>query len=370
MCCTFGLQGRARNRLDVSATVDVAGQTDTAIPAKESQVSPLRHRQALNRRAAVVALSVPFLGGPARAQAGSPRRVGLLGMTSLSAYAARWNALRRGLSALGWAPDRNLNYVERYADGALQRLPALAAEIIAERVDVLVTHGIPGTRAALQATQAVPIVMAVVADPVAAGLVASYARPGGQVTGMAFLAEEMAAKRMQLLKEALPHASRVAMLFNPRNPLFSQAMFNAMQAAALQLGVTLQRFDADEPLQYPKVFADIAARRFDALAVTEEAAFNANVGTLAELALRHRLPSVGTKDFCDAGGLVGYGADFNAMFERAAFAVDRILRGARAGELPIEQPTRFELAANLRTAKTLGLELPGSLLLRSDHLFR
>jgi putative ABC transport system substrate-binding protein len=363
--------GCAGNRPDVLQTAYFARQPGTEVPTKERPMSPLHRRQALKRvTTAMAALSVPVLGGQARAQAGNPRRVGLLGMTSLNAYAARWNALRQGLSALGWVPGRNLAFVERYADGALQRLPALAAEIVADRVDVLVTHGIPGTRAALQATPAVPIVMAVVADPVAAGLVSSYARPGGQVTGMAFLAEEMAAKRMQLLKETLPRASRVAMLFNPRNPLFSQAMFDAMQAAAVQLGVTLQRFDASEPLQYPQVLADIAARRFDALAVTEEAAFNANVGTLAELALRHRLPAVGTKDFCDAGGLVGYGADFNAMFERAAFAVDRILRGARAGELPIEQPTRFELAANLRTAKALGLELPGSLLLRADTLVR
>lgn len=296
--------------------------------------------------------------------------MGLLGMTSLAGYATRWDALRQGLNALGWIAGRNLTFVERYADGDLQRLPALAAAILAERVDVLVTHGIPGTRAARQATQAVPIVMAAVADPVAAGLVAAYARPGGNITGLAFRAEEMAGKRIQLLKEALPRANRVAVLSNPRNPLFSSAMFDAMRAVAVQLGITLQRFDAGDPVQYPQVFAEMASRRQDAVAVTEEAAFNANVAALAQLALRHRLPAVGTKDFCDAGGLVGYGADFNAMFERAAVVVDRLLRGAKAGELPIEQPTRFEMAANLRTASALGLELPEVLLLRADTLLR
>lgn len=333
-------------------------------------MSHLRRRRALQGLAIAAAMGGPCRTALAQAQAAGPRRVGFLGMTSLAGYADRWNALRQGLQALGWVAGRNLATVERYADGDLQRLPALALEILAERVDVLVTHGIPGTRAARQATQTVPIVMAAIADPVAAGLVATYARPGGNITGMAFRAEEMAGKRMQLLKEALPRATRVAVLSNPRNPLFSQAMFDAMHAAAQQLGLTLQRFDAGDPQGYPQVLADIAARRFDALAITEEAAFNAHVGPLADLALRHRLPAVGTKAFCDAGGLVGYGADFNAMFERSAQVVDRLLRGAVVGQLPIEQATRFELAANLRTAKTLGLDLPEPLLQRVDTLLR
>lgn len=333
-------------------------------------MSRLPRRQVLHFIAGSVILGGPVGVNPAQAQPAGQRRVGLLGMTSLAGYATRWDALRQGLNALGWIAGRNLTFVERYADGDLQRLPALAAAILAERVDVLVTHGIPGTRAARQATQAVPIVMAAVADPVAAGLVAAYARPGGNITGLAFRAEEMAGKRIQLLKEALPRANRVAVLSNPRNPLFSSAMFDAMRAVAVQLGITLQRFDAGDPVQYPQVFAEMASRRQDAVAVTEEAAFNANVAALAQLALRHRLPAVGTKDFCDAGGLVGYGADFNAMFERAAVVVDRLLRGAKAGELPIEQPTRFEMAANLRTASALGLELPEVLLLRADTLLR
>jgi putative tryptophan/tyrosine transport system substrate-binding protein len=303
-------------------------------------------------------------------RAGEVRRIGLLGMTSAIGYAARWEAFRKGLLALGRAEGRQLEFVERFADGRLERLPGQAAELIAASVEVIVTHGIPGARAARQATQSVPIVLAAIADPVAAGLVQSYARPGGNITGTAFLAHEMAAKRMQLLKEALPNAARVAVLSNPRNPLFSQAMFDAMQAASTPLGLTLQRHDLPDPARFAQDFEEIAARRPDALAVTEEAMFNAHVAPLAALALRHRLPAVGTKDFCDAGGLIGYGADFNAMFERAAHVVDRILRGARAGDLPIEQPMRFELAANLGTARALGIVLPNDLLLRADAVVR
>lgn len=311
-----------------------------------------------------------WLASSSAARAGGLRRIGLLGMTSATGYAARWDAFRKALAAIGWVEGRELAFVARFADGELERLPALAAELVESGVEVLVTHGIPGARAAQAATRTVPIVLAAVADPVAAGLVASYARPGGNTTGTAFLAQEMAAKRMQLLRETLPQASRVTVLANPRNPLFSQAMFDAMLGAAAPLGLTLQRHDMPEPAGFAKAFEEIAAGRPDALAVTEEAMLNAHVGPLAELALRHRLPAVGTKDFCDAGALVGYGADFNALFERAAHVVDRLLRGARPGELPIEQPTRFELAANLRTAKLLGLEIPNDLLLRADTLIR
>lgn len=304
------------------------------------------------------------------AHAAGTRRIGLLGMTSAAGYAARWDAFKQGLASLGWAEGRQVVFVPRFADGQLERLPALAAEVVADGVEVLVTHGIPGARAAQGATRKIPIVLAAVADPVAVGLVASYARPGGNTTGTAFLAHEMAAKRMQLLREALPRASRVTVLTNPRNPQFSQAMFDATAAVAAPLGLVLTRHEMPEPARFAAAFEDIVARRPDALAVIEEAMFNAHPSLLAELAVRHRLPSVGTKDYCDAGGLIGYGADFNAMFERAAHVVDRLLRGARAADLPIEQPTRFELAANLRTAKALGIEIPNDLLLRVDTLVR
>ena len=313
---------------------------------------------------------VSYATGTVRAQPGDRRRVGFLGTTSAAGSATRWRALRRELSALGWIEGRTLEIVERYGDDLIDRLPALAAELVAARVEVLVTHGIAGARAAQQATTRVPIVMATIADPVAAGLVASYARPGGNITGIAFRAHELAAKRLQLLKEAVPAAHRVIVLYNPRNPLFGQAMLDAMQAAAPQLGIALDRVDAGDPALYPRVFADLAATSPDAIAITEDHVFNAHVGPLADLAVQHRLPAVGTRSLCEAGGLVGYGANFNAMFERAAHFVDRLLRGARPGDLPIEQPTRFELAINMRTAKLLGLVLPNALVLRAETLVR
>lgn len=325
----------------------------------------------MHRRRVLQGITATLAGfGSSYTRAAAPRRIGLLGMTSAAGYASRWGAFRAGLQALGWQEGRNVELLSRYADGQLDRLPTMAAELVEARVEVLVTHGIPGARAAGQATKTIPVVLAVVADPVAAGIVGSYVRPGGNITGTAFLAHELAAKRIQLLQEALPAARRVAVLSNPRNPLFSQAMFDAMQGAADRLGLSLQRHEVPEAAQFARVFDEIAKRRPDALAVMEEALFNAHAAPLAELALKHRLPSVGTKDFCDAGGLVGYGADFTAMFERAAHVVDRILRGARPGELPIEQPTRFELAANLRTARTLGIELPALLLARVDAVVR
>ncbi len=324
-----------------------------------------------NRRVWMLSVGAGALSTAASyARANGLRRIGVLGMTSPTGYAARWGAFRQGLGALGWLDGKQVEFVERYADGQLDRLPGQAADLVSAKVDVIVTHGIPGARAARQATQTVPIVVAAIADPVAAGLVASFARPGGNMTGLAFLAQEMAAKRMQLLKVALPRATRVAVLSNPRNPLFSQAMVEAMQGAALPLKLALQRFEVADESQFGTVLEDVAARGQEAVVLPEEAMFNAHVRELAALALKHRLPSVGTKDFCDAGGLVGYGADFNAMFERAAHMVDRVLRGARPGDLPIEQPTRFELAANLRTAQALGIEVPKLLTMRADILIR
>jgi putative ABC transport system substrate-binding protein len=345
---------------------------DEELHGRRTDMRASPRRKLIRHLAGTTAFAViSYATRTARAQPGDRRRVGILGTTTATGSATRWRALRRELSALGWIEGRTLEIVERYADDVIDRLPALCAELLAARVEVLVTHEIAGTRAARQATTAVPIVMATVADPVAAGLVASYARPGGNITGTAFRAHELAAKRLQLLKEAVPDARRVAVLYNRRNPLFGQAMLDAMQSVAPQLGITLDRVDAGDPALYPQVLAvAVAATGPDAIAITEDAAFNAHVGPLAELALRHRLPSVGTRTLCDAGGLVGYGANFNAMFERAAHFVDRLLRGARPGDLPIEQSTRFELAVNLRTAKVLGLMMPNALVVRAETLIR
>jgi putative ABC transport system substrate-binding protein len=326
------------------------------------------------RRALSCTLAIAgwIAAGGARAQPrpDRPARVGILGMTSVEGYAPQWNALRRGLRELGRVEGRDLVFESRYADGVLTRLPQQAAELVAAGVDVIVTHGIPGTGAAKRATTTIPIVMAAVADPVGAGFVESYARPGGNVTGITFFAHEMAAKRVDLIREAMPGLASLGVLANARNPIYSAQMVEATRTAAASLGVSIRRFDAAEPAEFEAAFAEMAASRVQAVAVIEEAALNAQVAPIAALALRHRLPSIGTKSYCDAGGLVGYGADFAAMFHRAASLVDRILRGASPGELPVERPTRFELAVNERTARTLGATLPRSLLIQADSTVR
>ncbi len=302
------------------------------------------------------------------AQSRRPVRLGILGATTAAGFASQWDAFKAALRQLGWVEGRDLLIEARFADNQPDRLPVLAAELVALKVDLIVTHGIPGTRAAKGATATVPILMASVADPVAAGLVDSFARPGGNVTGIAFLAQELAAKRLQLLKEALPGLQRAAVLSNSRNAAYSDAMFDAMQAAAATLQVQLQRFDAPDPAQYEAVFAQMVARRQEAVVVTEEATFIAQAGRLAALAQQKRLPSVGNKEYAQAGGLIGYGANRDAIFRRAGLMADKLLRGAKPADLPVEQPIEFELVLNARTAQAVGAVLPGPLRLRADSV--
>lgn len=322
--------------------------------------------KARRRRSLLGALAaLPLLGW---AQPGRPVRVGILGATTAAGFASQWDAFKQGLRELGWVEGRDLVFQQRFADNQPDRLPPLAAELVALKVDLVATHGIPGTRAAKGATSTIPILMASVADPVAAGLVASFARPGGNVTGIAFLAQELAAKRLQLLKEALPGLQRAAVLSNSRNAAYSDAMFDAMQSAAAKLQVQLQRFDAPDPAQYEAVFAQMAARRLEAVAITEEATFIAQAQRLAALAQQQRLPSVGNKEFAQAGGLIGYGANRDAIFRTAAGMADKLLRGAKPADLPVQQPTEFELVLNARAALAAGLALPPSLRLRADSV--
>jgi putative tryptophan/tyrosine transport system substrate-binding protein len=319
-------------------------------------------------QAAAGLLPLPMWPALAASPTGRVMRVGILGATTAAGFGSQWEAFQLGLRDLGWVEGRDLVYELRFADNQPERLPPLAADLVALRVDLLTTHGIPGTRAAKGATATIPILMASVADPVAAGLVSSFARPGGNVTGIAFLAQELAAKRLQLLKEALPGLQRAAVLSNSRNAAYSDAMFEAMQAVAAALQLQLQRFDAPDPLQYDAVFAQIAARRQEAVAITEEATFIAQAGRLAALAQQQRLPSVGNKEFAQAGGLIGYGANREAIFRRAAVLADKLLRGAKPADVPVEQPTAFELVLNARAAQGIGLALPPRLRLQADEV--
>jgi putative ABC transport system substrate-binding protein len=299
-----------------------------------------------------------------------PARIGILGATSAAGYASRWDAMRAGLRDLGYVEGRNLVIESRWADGQLDRLPELAAELVRLRVDVIVTHGIPGTRAARQATETIPIVMAIVTDPAAAGLVASLARPGGNVTGSSFFAPELAAKRLDLVREFRPGVSQVAVLVNPDNPAFTRTMLDAMETTATSLNVRLRRYEARRPADFEGAFAAMAKDRVEAATVLEEAMLNAHPAAIAALAGKHRLPSIGNRELAEAGGLIGYGVDLPALFRRAAYLVDRILKGAKAGDLPIEQATTFALAVNLRTAGAIGVAIPQAMLLRADQVIR
>ncbi len=315
----------------------------------------------------MVALLVSPLAAEAQ-QAGVPR-IGFLGAASASGYAPQLKAFRQGLRELGYVEGKNIAIEYRWAEGDYNRLPELAAELARLKVDVLVTHGVPGTLAAKRTTTTIPIVMAVVGDAVATGLVASIARPGANLTGSAFFNPEVAAKRLELLKEAVPRIARVAILLNPDNPV-NGPILQAVDATANALKVEVQQVEARGPKDFEGVFSAVARRRMDALMVQDDGMLIANARGLAELAAKKRLPSTGFKEFAEAGGLMAYAVNFLDMFRRAAAFVDKILKGAKPADLPVEQPTKFELAINLKTAKALGLTIPQSILIRADEVIQ
>ena len=321
------------------------------------------------RRELLIAVGAGALAAPLSSFAQQPAkvaRIGFLGAVSASGYASEVEALRAGLRDLGYVEGKNIVIEFRWAQGKFDRLPALAAELVHLNVNVLVTHSTPGIRAAKQATTTIPIVMAASADAVTSGLVASLARPGGNITGSTNLDLELAAKRLELLKEAIPHITRVAVLLNPDNPT-SGPMLQAMEPTAKSLKIYLQQFAARGPNEFDGTFAAMAKSRADALTLGQ-LAFRAHATAIANLALKQRLPLAGFNGFAEAGGLMGYGVNIPEMFRRAAYFVDRILKGAKPGDLPVEQPTRFELVVNMKTAKALGLTIPQSILVRADRV--
>jgi putative ABC transport system substrate-binding protein len=305
------------------------------------------------------------------AQQPPPRiaRIGFLGVTSasLSVSVIRVEALRRGLRDLGYVEGKNLTIEFRWAEGRHERLPELAAELVGLKVDVIVSQGTQGASAAKQATATIPIVMPVVADPVDTGLVASLVRPGGNVTGLTWFSQEVSAKRLELLKDAVPRTKRVAVLSNPDNSS-NPPILQAMELAARSLGLELQQFQARGPSELESAFAAMAVKRVDAVTLIEDAILLANATAIASLALKNRLPLIASNEHAEAGSLMAYGADFTEMFQRAAKYVDKILKGAKPGELPIERATKFDFVINLKTAKALGLTIPQSALIRADQV--
>jgi len=301
-------------------------------------------------------------------QAEKVYRIGYLGNASASAQAKRVESLRAGLRDLGYVEGKNIVIEFRWAEGRYDRLPDLAAELVRLKVDVLVTAGTPGTLAAKQATTTIPIVMVGIGDAVATGVVASLARPGGNITGSTDSVPELMAKLLELLKEIMPRTRRVAVLVNPDNPPRRAPTFKAMESTAGSLKVELQKFEARRPSEFESAFSRMAKSRVDAVVVTSDVLFNYNVAAVADLAAKTRLPSAGVKAFAEAGGLLGYGLNFPDMDRRAAYFVDKILKGVKPEDLPVQQPTKFELVVNLKTAKALGLTIPQSILVRADQV--
>ena len=324
----------------------------------------------ITRRRLLIAFGAGALAAPLASFAQQPAkifRIGFLGSESASSWASRVEALRAGLRDLGYVEGKNIVIEFRWAEGKNDRLPDLAAQLVRLKVDVLLTHGTPPTLAAKQSTATIPIVMTGVGDAVAVGIVASLARPGGNITGTTYFAPELGAKRIELLKEALPRITRVAVLSNPDNS--SNALFfQAMEVTAKAVKVGLQQFEARGPNVFDSAFAAMAKKRVGAVVVQEDPMLNVNQGAIANLAVKHRLASAGIIELAEAGGLIGYGVVYLEMYRRAAYFIDKILKGTKPGDIPVERPTKFEMVINMKTAKALGIKLPNAILLRPDRV--
>jgi putative tryptophan/tyrosine transport system substrate-binding protein len=321
----------------------------------------------VDRRAFVGTVALGLLAAPlAEAQqVGKVSRIGLLGSTSPKSHGAFVDAFREGLRERGYVEGKNVIIEYRWAENDYGRLPALAADLVRLNVDLILTHGTPGGRAAKAATTTIPIVIAVTGDAVATGLVQSLARPGGNLTGSSFFFPELNAKRIEMLKEALPSLKRVAVLMNDTNP-GNVVTFDAMTRTARTVGIDVVQILARSPEDFDGAFERIVRSRCEAVAVYEDPLFVAQAMQLATLAQQHRLPSVGFKEYADAGGLLGFGVNFPDVWRRAAGFVDRIFKGAKPSELPVEQAAKFDMVVNLRTAKALRLTIQRRLLLRAE----
>jgi len=319
---------------------------------------------------AVVLLLLAAPLAPAAAQPSEKvPRVGVLNPRTRSDASPQIEAFVQGLRELGWVDGKNIVIEYRWAEGRSDRLPDLAAELVRLKVDVIFAANTSVALAAKNATGTIPIVMATGGDPVGLGLVASLARPGGNVTGLSFsVGMETVGKGLELLKETVPKVRRVAVLSNPANPSQALAIKNVSDAARA-VRVQLQLLEARGPNEFDNAFVAMVRERAEALLVVLDPFFTFHRAQLRDLAAKNRLPAMyGSREYPEAGGLMSYGADFRHSFRRSATYVDKILKGAKPADLPIEQPTRFELVINMRTAKALGLTIPQSLLLRADQV--
>jgi putative ABC transport system substrate-binding protein len=323
----------------------------------------------VDRRGFLLTSLAGAVAGPLAAegqQAGKVYRIGMLERTSPVINAANINGFRQGLWELGYVEGKNFIIEYRSADGRDERFPGLATELVRMKVDLILTRGTPGTLAAKNASGTIPVVTTGVGDPVAQGIVASLARPGGNVTGLSGLVTELYPKRVELLRELLPGAVRLAALFNMSNPAIPP-QWKEVERAAQSLGFQPRLLDLRAPEDLGPAFDSAVRQRAEGLVVGLDTITQANPRLIVELAAKHRLPAVYTSmEF--AGGLIVYGVNYPDLYRRAASFADRIFKGARPADLPIEQPTRLEMVINLKTAKALGLTIPPSLLARADQV--
>ncbi len=352
---------------------EVAPAPHPALPPEVLETPSPSLRERAGVRVSVVALlAVILLATPLAAEAQAPARVPRVGFLAPLSFATdtRLDSFLQGLRELGYVDGQTIAIEFRSAEGKPERLPALAAELVRLKVDVIVATAQASTEAAKKATGTIPIVFTVVGDPVGVGLVASLARPGGNITGLASVAPEVVGKQLQLLKEVAPKISRVAILQNPNNPGHPVVLRQA-ETAARALGMQLQVLYARTPAEIDAAFAAMRSQRAEGVLVDRNALVLVQRTQIAALAAKGRLPAVyGFRENAEAGGLMAYGANVSAMYRRAATYVDKILKGAKPADLPVEQPTKFDLVINLKTAKALGLTIPQSFLARADEVIQ
>jgi putative ABC transport system substrate-binding protein len=326
----------------------------------------------MTRRQLLIALGAGVLAAPfaSRAQQQRVYRVGFLGNSTAALEGNLVGPFREGLRDLGYVEGRNIIIEYRWAEGKYERFPDLIAELVARKVDVIVTAGTPAALAVQRATATIPLVMVAVGDPVSTGLVASLARPGGNSTGLTSIAPDLEGKRLELLREVVPKLARVSLLVNPDNA-FHVGSEKQARAAAQVLHVDVQFIGVRADADFDHAFDVIAKERPDAFIVLADRVFLHNRGRIVDFAARNRLPAVYPyRELVEAGGLMSFGPNYADMHRRAATYVDKILRGAKPADLPVEQPTKFELIINLKSAKAFGLTIPQSLLVRADEVIQ
>ena len=316
-----------------------------------------------------LALGAIFLALSSPLEGQQPKKVPRIGFLAPTLQQHYVEAFQQGLRELGYVEGQNITIEYRFADGKFERLPDLAAELVRLKVDVIVAAVTQASLAAKNATGTIPVMMVAVANPVDSGLVGSLARPEGNITGTSAMTDEVVGKQLELLKETFPKISRVAAIWNPANPVFQALQVRATKVAAQALGVQLQMLNVKKPEEIANAFSAAVRGKAEAVTVGSHVMFVQNRTRIVELAAKYRLSAMYIRsEFVEAGGFMSYGPDNTDLYRQAAIYVDKILKGIKPSDLPVEQPTKFELVINLKTAKTLGLEIPSNVLMWADRV--